>query len=105
MRVFAGEPNAVHDLETDIFGDLGPHAVACIEAISARESTDTWWAYNPSTATGLTQIKNPMHADVAITATGSSDLMNPYVNLVTARAMSANGTNWDPWNPWPAACR
>lgn len=103
--VYAGQPGAVGNLIADVFGDLGPHAVGCVTAIVNRESTGVWWAYNPSTATGLTQIKHPMHDDVAVAATGSSDLFNPWVNLETMRAMSHNVTDEHDWTPAPAACR
>ncbi len=102
LGVYVGEPGAVHALEADVFGDLGPQVVACVEAITWRESNDTWSSYNRSGASGLTQLLG--HADLAYSVTGSTDVMNPWTNLVTARALSNNGTRWSPWTPAPAPC-
>jgi hypothetical protein len=103
LQVYDGVPGAVQALEADVFGDLGPGTVACVGAISWRESNDSWWASNASGATGLMQLLG--HGDLAVTVTGSADVRNPWVNLRTARALSSDGENWRPWTPTPAACR
>lgn len=104
LAVFAapGDSDAVHVLEADVFGYMGQHTLDCVAAITHRESTDFWTSYNRSGATGLTQLLG--HADLALTVTGSADVFNPWVNLVTARALSDYGTRWSPWTPAPSPC-
>lgn len=105
MGVYAGDQSALDALVEDVFSvvpDPG-HASACLErGIMPRESTRQWWAHNPSGASGLTQLLG--HGDLAYALTGSADVMNPWVNLVTARALSRDGTNWSPWTPVPSPC-
>lgn len=104
LAVFAapGDSDAVHVLEADVFGYMGQHTLDCVAAITHRESTDFWTSYNRSGATGLTQLLG--HADLALTVTGSGDVFNPWINLVTARALSQYGANWQPWTPAPPPC-
>lgn len=104
LAIYAGDPTAVHALEQDVFGDLGPGVVACVEAISFRESRDTWSSRNSSGASSLMQVMVPLHTALAVQLTDSGDLMNPWVNLVTARALSRNGMDWAAWTPAPNPC-
>lgn len=106
MGVYQGDQAALDALVEDVFSVVPnpAHAAACLElGIMPRESTRSWWSVNRSSgAAGLTQLLG--HGDLAWSLTGSTDVLNPWVNLVTARQLSGMGTNWSPWTPVPSPC-
>jgi hypothetical protein len=96
----------VVDLAASVFG---PELAEYVASISACESSNRPWArsagwdrlYGWYDHRGLMQVAATIWTPLALELTGSDDLFDPWVNLVTARAIQrAQG-----WGAWPYCSR
>lgn len=100
------ERSEVVDLAAEVFGAELAEYVA---AISACESSNRPWArsagwdrlYGWYDHRGLMQIASTIWTPLALELTGSDDLFDPWVNLVTARAIQQQ----QGWSAWPVCSR
>lgn len=100
------ERSEVVDLAAEVFGaELAPYvaAIAWCESRHRPGARNAGWdrVFGWYEYLGLLQIERGIWSPLASALTGSDDLTDPYVNLVTGRAIQRQ----QGWGAWPVCSR